>query len=325
MYNQRIVTQTLRNPYEVLGVERDASPDTIKAAYRKLALKYHPDRNPGDQEAEEQFKALSEAYATLRDPDARARFDRYGTTRPEASRPDFTTVDWQTIFQEADIDINWDARGGSVPRTGNVVFDMMFGALTGMMRNSGLLPGEHRLLTLDVSLEEARGGGLRRVRVPGPSVCPECRGHGLLESGQRCPNCAAQGVLRGGSSVDVSIPAGVKTGSKLRLKGLGGPGRPPGDVLIGMELRLPENVRLAGNDIYVEVPVTPLETSKGRKLTVFGVDVTVPVGAEDGQQLRVPDGGLNGGDLVVTLSLDVWRGLFRGIKDWFRPASLSGH
>ena len=313
----------LRNPYEVLGVERSASADEIKSAYRKLALKYHPDRNPGDQEAEERFKELSEAYATLRDPASRERFDRYGTTRPEASRPDFSTVDWQTVFREADINIDWDARGGSMPRTGNLVFDMMFGALTGMMRNSGLLPGENRELTLEFPLEEARAGGTRRVRIPGPSVCPECRGRGVLDTGQPCATCAGQGVLRGGSHVDVSIPAGVRDGVKLRLKGLGGPGRPPGDVLVNVALRVPSNVRLAGNDIHVDVPVTPLEGSRGGTVTVLGVPIKLPVGAKDGEQVRVPQGGLNGGDMIVTVSLNVWKGLLRSVRDWMRTTSVT--
>lgn len=314
----------LRNPYEVLGVERSASADEIKSAYRKLALKYHPDRNPGDREAEERFKELSEAYATLRDPASRERFDRYGATQPEASRPDFSTVDWQTVFREADINIDWDARGGSMPRTGNLVFDMMFGALTGMMRNSGLLPGENRELSLEFPLEEARAGGTRRVRIPGPSVCPECRGGGVLTGGQTCPTCAAQGILRSGSNVDVSIPAGVRDGVKLRLKGLGGPGRPPGDVLVNVNLRVPSNVRLAGNDILVDVPVTPLEGSRGGTVMVLGVPIKLPIGAKDGEQLRVPQGGLNGGDMVVTVSLNVWKGLLRNLKDWFRTTSLTG-
>jgi len=318
------VTNVLRNPYEVLGVERSASADEIKSAYRKLALKYHPDRNPGDAEAEERFKELSEAYATLRDPASRERFDRYGTTRPEASRPDFNTVDWQTVFREADINIDFDGRGGSMPRTGNVMFDVMFGALTGMMRNSGLLPGENRELTLEFPLEEARAGGSRRVRIPGPSVCPECRGGGVLESGQACTTCAGQGVLRSGSHVDVSVPAGVRDGVKLRLKGLGGPGRPPGDVLVNVDLRVPNNVRLAGNDIHVAVPVTPLEGSRGGTVMVLGVPSKLPAGAKDGEQLRVPQAGLNGGDMIVTLSLDVWKGLLRNVKDWMRTTLVTG-
>ena len=311
------MTNVLRNPYEVLGVERNASADEIKSAYRQLALKYHPDRNAGDPEAEERFKEISEAYATLRDPASRERFDRYGATRPEAARPDFTTVDWQTVFQEADIKVSWDPQSGEVPRTGNLMFDMLFGAMTGMMRSSGLLPGEHRTVNLDLTLEQARAGGERRVRIVGPSVCAECRGSGVVDM-QTCPTCGGQGVLRGGSTVDLRVPAGVRDGVKLRLKGLGGPGRPPGDVLVYVHLRVPNNVRLAGNDVHVEVSVTPLETSRGRTLNVLGVRVEVPAGTQDGEQLRVSQAGLGTGDLVVTLSESVWRGLWRNITDGLR-------
>jgi DnaJ-class molecular chaperone len=307
------VTQTFKNPYTVLGVPSSATADEIKSAYRKLALKYHPDRNPGDQTAEARFKEISEAYATLRDPNARARFDRYGATRPEASRPDFSTVDWQTVFQEADIPMNWDAHQG-VPKTGNAVFDTLFGVMTGMMRNSGLLPGEHREVALEISLQEARAGTTRRVRVPGPSVCAQCRGTGL-EGSVQCAPCGGRGVLRGGSQVEVSVPKGVRHGVKLRLQGLGGPGRPPGDAFVTVNIRTPAGTTLKGRDIHTDVSITPLEAGGGARLKVHGVPVTVPRGAKDGQQLRVAGAGLGGGDLVMTLNVRIWQGVGRKLRD----------
>lgn len=311
------MTRTLRNPYKVLDVPQTAAADEIKAAYRRLALKYHPDRNPDDKEAEEHFKEISEAYATLRDPDSRARFDRYGSSRPEASRPDFNTVDWQTVFQEADINIDWSQRG-SIPKTGNAVFDTLFGAVAGMMRNSGLLPGEHREVRMDISVAEARAGGLRRVRVPGPSICPNCSGRGLLPVGQPCPECGGRGAVRSGAQVEVRIPTRVREGVKLRLKGLGGPGRPPGDAFVSLHVRLPKGSRLSGDEIRADLPLTPLEAARGSTVPFLGVDVRIPPHASDGQTVRVIGGGLAGGDLVATLRIGVWQGIGRKLRDAFQ-------
>ncbi|MEX2540340.1 MAG: DnaJ domain-containing protein [Trueperaceae bacterium] len=310
--------RTANNPYQVLGVERNAGQDDIKSAYRKLALQYHPDRNPGDALAEERFKEVSEAYATLRDPEARARFDRYGNA---GGRPDFETVDWQTVFREADINVNWDMHKG-VPKTGNAVFDMLFGAVAGMMRSSGLLPGEHRELTFDVPVTQARSGGSVRVRVPGPSICPRCKGSGRVAAAV-CPGCGGGGVQRGGGAVDVQVPRGVRSGTRLRLRGLGGPGNPPGDVLVTLNVTLPEGVLLRDGNLHAVLHLTPLETTRGVKTTVAGVSVTVPAGTADGATVRVPGGGL-GGDLLVTIREDLWRGLRRIGLDWLQQLTGKG-
>ena len=310
------VTRTLQNPYSVLGVHEKASQDEIKAAYRRLALQYHPDRNPGDSEAEARFKEISEAYATLRDPKLRARVDRYGTVRPEAARPNFETVDWQTIFNEADININWQA---GTPRTGHAVFDALFGMMTGMMRGSGLLPGEHREAAVEVTLEEARSGVERRVRIPGPSVCPQCRGARLVQS-RTCMRCGGRGVLRGGAEVDVTVPPHTRHGVKLRLRGLGGPGQPPGDAFVAVWVRLPRGVKLVGRDVHVELPINSLEARHGTTLTLHGVTVPIPSGARDRQTLRVRGGGLAGGDMLVTLRLAFWPALGRKLMEVTRGA-----
>lgn len=315
MYIAR-VTRTGNSPYQVLGVERTATQDEIKTAYRKLAMRYHPDRNPGDSEAEERFKQVSEAYATLRDPEARARFDQYGNA---GGRPDFQSVDWNTIFREADIHIDWDMRGG-VPKTGNAFFDVLFGAVTGMMRSSGLLPGEHREVSTRVPVSLARKGGSLRVKVPGPSVCAACRGSGR-QNGRTCQECGGRRIVRTGSMVDVQLPPAVKSGTKLRLKGLGGPGTPPGDVFITLDVTLPEGVRMRGSDLFTDLYLTPLEAARGVTTNVVGVPVEVPSGSGDGETVRVPSGGL-GGDLFVTVHQDLWRGLLRMVRDWWR--SIAG-
>lgn len=267
--------------------------DDIKAAYRRLALKHHPDRNPGNKEAEERFKELSEAYATLRDPQARARFNRFGPRPPgpgsAEAGPDFSQVDWQKIFQEADIPINWSGRTGTVPPTGNAMFDVLFGAVTGMMRNSGLLPGEHREIGLELSIAEARSGAERRIRVPGQHAGPK--------------------------EVDVTIPAKVRNGTKLRLRGLGGPGTPPGDVFVNVQIRFPAGVALRAGVLYADVHVTPLEAERGTTTEMFGVSVEIPAGTPDGSYIRVPAGGVAGGDLMVRVRVGIWQGLWRRIKN----------
>lgn len=314
------MTPPRRDPYQVLGVPRDADADAIRRAYRERALRDHPDRNPGDAAAEERFKDASEAYATLRDPDARRRYDAFVAAggmagqagRGAAPRPDFATVDWRSVFQEADVPLDWSryGAGGAVPTTGHVVFDMLFRGVTRAFRQAGLLPGEDRRVPLRLDLPAARRGGQRRVHVPGPVVCPDCRGQGGA-----CATCGGTGVLRHGLDVDVRVPAGVRPGQRLRLQRLGGPGRPPGDAFVEIDVVLPHGVRRDGRDLVAEAYVTPLEAARGTVLHVAGTPVRVAAGARDGQQLRVAGAGLGGGDLRLTLREDVWRGLARTVAE----------
>lgn len=312
----------MTNPYEVLGVERDASAEDVKSAYRRLAMRYHPDRNPGNKEAEERFKEISEAYAVLRDPDARARFDRYGTTASPGSQPDFSTMDWRTIFREADIPINWDAREG-VPHSGNAVFDALFGMMTGLFRNAGLLPGETREIRVQVPFALARGGGPRRVRVPGPSVCPTCHGQRAV-NGAACPDCGGAGIRNGRAEVDVQIPAGMHDGTRLRLRGLGGPGNPPGDLFVRVHVTLPPGARLQGDDVHGDLHLMPAEAARGVVTRFAGMSVDVPAGTADGATVRLPGGGLGRGDLVLTVHHDFWRGAARAASDWFGKLTDGG-
>ena len=311
----------LDNPYDVLGVSRDATQDEIKRAYRKLALQYHPDRNPGDAAAEERFKQISEAYATLRDADSRARYDRYGDVGGHG-RPDFTTVDWQQVFREADVHIDWSRRGG-VPRTGNVMFDALFGAMTGLFRNAGLLPGEDREVEVAVPFVLARSGGRQRVRIPGPAVCPTCHGAGTAD-GATCPTCRGRGALAHGADVEVTVPEGIRDRQKLRLRGLGGPGSPPGDAIVTVAIDLPKGVQLVGKDLYADVPITPLEATRGVTTSIAGIRVGLEPDLVDGETRRIPGAGLGGGDLIATIRHDVWHGLIRAVRDWLRPPHASG-
>lgn len=305
------MTQAVRDPYQVLGVARNASPEEIKVAYRRLALQSHPDRNPGDPEAEERFKRISEAYATLRDPERRAWVDRGGGAGM-GGPPDFSRVDWQTVFEEADVHVDF---GRGTPRTGNAVFDALFGAMTGMLRQQGVLPGEDREVDLPVDLGTARMGGQSRVRIPGPSVCATCRGRRLTDGGRPCPACSGRGVRPRGDLAVVEIPPGVRDGTKLRLRGLGGPGRPAGDALVSVRVQLPAGIDRVGDELHTEVAIAPLEARRGVHTDVHGAPVTIPPGTADGSTVRVPGGGLAGADLRVTVRHRVWRGLGRWARD----------
>ena len=306
-----------RDPYTVLGVPRDADAESVKRAYRAAALRDHPDRNPGDPAAEERFKSASEAYATLRDPDARRRYDAYAATGGHAAgvpRPDFGSVDWRAIFREADVPIDW-ARAGGVSTTGSVVFDVLFQGVARAFRQAGLVRGEDRDVALRLDLAEARDGGARRVHVPGPVVCTACGG-GARAPGAACATCGGEGVLRAGTEVDVRIPAGVRPGQKLRLPGLGGPGRPPGDAFVVLDVALPLGTRLEGRDLRTDVFVSPAEARAGAVVLVLGQEVRVVAGSSDGQTVVVAGGGLGGGALRATVRIDPWRALARDAVEW---------
>lgn len=325
------MTRAAHDPYAVLGVPRDADAETVKRAYREAALRDHPDRNPGDASAEERFKRASEAYATLRDPEARRRYDAFAAAGAGAAgmggapRPDFATVDWRAVFREAEVPIDW-ARGGGVPTTGHVVFDVLFQGVARAFRQAGLVRGEDRTVALRLELSEARTGGTRRVHVPGPVTCPTCGGQRQV-AGEVCRTCGGEGVLRGGSDVDVRVPAGVRPGQKLRLQGMGGPGRPPGDAYAHVDVALPLGARWSGRDLETDLFVTPAEAAHGAVVRVLGANVTVPKGVSDGQTVRSSAGGLGGGTLRATVRIDPWRGLARDAVQagatWLaRPAAI---
>ncbi len=335
------VSSSIRDPYEVLGVPRDAAPDALKAAYRQKALQYHPDRNPGDELAEERFKELSEAYAVLRDPESRSRYDRYGSERPAGYRHDTSNVDWRDVFRDADIHIDWAGRAG-MPHTGNAVFDALFGMMAGMLRGAGLVAGQTYELSLGLSLGELHSGASKLVVVPGPCVCPTCKGTGRVDPraiGGRspgpfeatvrapsviaCPDCGGRGVRRGGARVQLKVPAGTGVGSRLRLAGVGGPGNPPGDVLVQVGWTPPVGATAQGSNVIGRLVLTPLEASRGTTTSFDGVPVEVPRGSTEGSTILVkgqglPSSGGTRGDLRLTLELSWIEGAARVVSRWLR-------
>lgn len=299
------MSRVSRDPYDVLGVPNDADEATIKTAFRKLALKFHPDRNPGDEAAEERFKEVSEAYAVLRDPETRRQYDQYGVPTPTSGsfQPDFRGTDWGTIFAEANIPMGQRPMQGG---TGHPMFDALFGAMTMMMGGRAMLAGQTYDTEVSVTLAELVTGTTKQVRVPGPTTCPACSG-----SGGNCQSCNGRGVVRHRVYTQATIPAGSRFDGVVVVPGAGGPGNPPGNLRVHLRVELPETAEVIGNDVHDTIYISRLDTMLGVKSSYSGVEVRVPKGAKPGQTLRIRGAGLSGGNLVLRLEKHTGRGLLR--------------
>jgi DnaJ-class molecular chaperone len=317
--------------YEVLGVNRTASADEIKTAYRKLARKFHPDLNPGDKAAEERFKELQEAYDTLSDPEDRKLFDKYGENwkavkqgggpPPPGWEGARTTGGPQTGgFDFSGFDFGSDA-GGSA---GFDIFEEMFGgaagARGGRARREGQRArrqrGEDVEAELELSLEEAHRGVRRTLQMQVAETCATCNGTGVVND-KTCPTCGGSGQVIKPKTIEVNIPAGVRDGSTVRLAGQGGAGMngtQPGDLYLRIRLRPHPVFSVRGDDVEIDLPIAPWEAVLGAKLEVPTIDgkveLTIPPGAQSGQRLRLRGQGLNKrkggrGDQYVRLKIVV--------------------
>ncbi len=311
-----------RDYYELLGVERSATPEEIKKAYRKLALQYHPDRNPGNKEAEAKFKEISEAYEVLSDPEKRRRYDQFGH---EGVRSSFGPggFDFQRDFSHFD---DLQEILGSLFGGGGGLFEEMFQS-AGRRRTTrnGPQPGSDLQFEMDIDLEEALFGSKREVTLPMEEdcsrcggtgvepgskveICRRCRGNGVIVSGggffqirQTCPECQGQGQTAGtvcrdcrGSgrrktrrTLTITIPKGVFNGARLRLAGKGEPGTrggPPGNLYIVLRVRPHPLFQWEDADLYCEVPL-PLETAAlGGTIEVPTPDGMAEIKIEPGTQ-----------------------------------------
>lgn len=327
-----------RDYYEVLGVSRDATQEEIKRAYRKLAFQYHPDRNPGDKEAEEKFKEAAEAYEVLRDPEKRRIYDLYGHDGLKGSGyQGFRTH--QDIFSAF-----------------SDIFEEFFGMGFGgrPRQRSAAQPGNDLLYTMELTFEEAVLGAEKEIEIetylrcdscggsgatPGTRevTCPTCNGYGQVFQHQGffristtcgrcggvgrilenpCRVCGGQGRVAGKKRVNVRIPAGVDTGTRLRLRGEGEwgyRGGPPGDLYVQVRVRPHEIFERDGTTIFVKVPVHFAEA-------VLGGDVEIPTlegpetlriepGTQPGTTFKIPGRGVRSlktglrGDLVVEVDV----------------------
>ena len=282
--------------YSILSVPRGASDKEIKAAYRKLARKYHPDVNPGNKVAEAKFKEVNEAYEVLSDPDKRKKYDQYGSDSEQAEA--FARARQQTGQQYTRYD--W---GGGTPFTTfetsdmgdlNEVFESLFrefGGATGTKTagRRAARRGEDIQHSVEVNLEEAFNGTTRVLELQTETACPGCRGVGRIKTGV-CPQCGGRGRVVKPRRLEVKIPAGVKDGSRVRIAGEGNPGvggGPNGDLYLVIKVAPHPLFKREEDDLVVDVPV-PLTTA------ILGGEVQVPTLKGNKLALRIPPETQNG-------------------------------
>ena len=305
--------------YDVLGVNKDAPASEIKKAYRKLARKYHPDLNPGDKASEKKFKEINEAYEVLSDAKKKAEYDRFGKAAFEgaAGPQGFRTQDFGFGF------------GG-----GEDMFSDFSDIFSRFRQEDVSLKGADLSAHLDITLEEAVKGVTKPITVTREVSCRDCGGTGA-ESSRSCSSCKGRGSIKqsrgvfsmsqpcpecGGSgkvitkacrscrgngatvmteTIKIKIPPGADTGSRIRLKGLGGAGArggPAGNLYIELTVRPHPVFKRDGNNLYVEVPVTVVEAVLGGKIKVPTLDgnvtMTLPQGTDSGKKFRLKGKGV---------------------------------
>jgi molecular chaperone DnaJ len=335
-----------RDYYEVLGVARGASDDELKKAYRKLAIQFHPDRNPDDKQSEERFKEVNEAYQVLSDPQRRAQYDRYGHAAFEGARGagGFGGFDFTQGFEEVFSDIFGDFFGGGRGRSrtrnrrgDDLRYDLEI-EFEEAARGTEKSISFQRLTSCEAcSGAGARGGG------NGARTCPNCRGTGQVRTQQGffsiattcgqcrgegtiiadpCPKCQGQGRVRRMQSLAVKIPAGVDNGSRLKLRGEGEAGfngGTAGDLYVVIHVREHELFARQGNDVVIEVPVSFPQVALGGEIDVPTLDgkfkLKVPAGTQSGKVMRLkgrgfPDlHGYGRGDELVRIVVETPRRL----------------
>jgi molecular chaperone DnaJ len=308
-----------RDYYEVLGVSRDASADELKRAFRRLAMQYHPDRNPDNPQAAERFKECSEAYGVLSDPDKRRSYDMFGHAGvgQGAAGSGFEGFGFGDIF-DTFFGAGFGGRGGRrATRGDDLRYDLLISfeeAFTGVEKDIDV----PRLLTCELCAgsgaqpgtgSETCGscGGSGQVRRQAQSIfgsvvnittCPSCGGAGRILR-TPCTECRGQGRVERTRRLRVGIPAGVDTGSQIRLSGEGEAGYrggPPGDLYVVLRVRNHPTLRRQDQDVVYELRVNMVQAALGDRIEVptldGDVEVTVPPGTQYGQTFRLPGKGM---------------------------------
>lgn len=348
-----------RDYYEVLGIARGATAEEIKKAYRKMAVKFHPDKNPGDKEAEEKFKEASEAYEVLSDQTKRQQYDQFGHAAfgrrggggGGGGFGGFGGVDLEEALRTF-MGANGGGGGGSI-------FENFFGGGGRQRDPNAPQAGSDLRFDLEIDFEEAVLGSSREIRINVNETCPECKGSGaepgsgkrtcsdcggsgqvisgggFLQFRQTCPtcrgtgeviekpcsNCRGQGLVRNKRTIDIKIPAGVETGSRLRVagKGEGGlRGGPAGDLYIVLHVHEHEFFQRNDLDIVCEVPLPFHIAMLGGELSVPTIHgnatLKIPAGTESGKVFRIRGKGITNarygtGDQHIVVQIEVPQGL----------------
>lgn len=313
-----------RDYYEILGVAKNASTEEIKSSYRKLALKYHPDKNPGDKEAEGKFKEAAEAYEVLSDTEKRERYDRFGHSGVSGNRG-FSNVD--------DIFSAFSDIFGEGTRGGGSIFEELFGTFG---RGRASRRGSHLHCTISLDFIEAAKPVEKTIHIQRREACNECRGSGCAKGSTRkaCSTCKGRGVIqqiqgffslqttcpacRGQASIvenpckecsgkghiykdreiSVKIPAGVEEGMQVRIPGEGEalePGVPKGDLYCEIKIKPHPLFSRLEDDVVYPLPITFSQATLGDKIevpTLYGTaKLTIPAGTQNGEILKIRDMG----------------------------------
>lgn len=351
-----------RDYYEVLGLSKTASEDEIKRAYKKLAMKHHPDRNPGDASAEEKFKEVKEAYEVLSDAQKRSAYDQFGHAGVDPSMG------------------GGGFGGGGFGGGGFGAFSDMFADIFGGGGRSGFggpRPGDDLEYRLNLTLEQAVNGAKIDIQIPRkevcdschgtgaaagsePETCSTCGGHGKVRMQQGlfvfertchvchgkgkiikkpCSKCHGEGFVQVKKTLTVSIPAGVDDGDRIRLSGqgeVGDPGAPHGDLYVRIALQPHPIFKRQGDDLYCEMPLSFTTATLGGEIEVPTLDgqvkLKIPAGTQTGRKFKIAGKGVKSvrsgrqGDLICQVTLETPVNLTADQQELLRrfEASLSG-
>lgn len=316
-----------RDFYEVLGVSKTASDEELKKAYRKLAMKYHPDRNQGEQakEAEEKFKEAKEAYEMLSDSQKRAAYDQYGHAG---------------VDPNSGMGGGFGGGGGFAEAFGDIFGDMFGGGRAGGARGGRqVYRGSDLSYSMEITLEEAAKGKDAQIRIPSwdscdtchgsgakpgtsPKTCTTCGGQGSVQMRQGffsvqqtcphcrgtgkiipepCTSCNGQGRIKRQKTLEVKIPAGIDDGMRIRSSGNGEPGMnggPPGDLYIEIRIKQHDIFEREGDDLHCQVPVSFITAALGGEIEVPTLQgkaaIDIPEGTQAGKQFRLRGKGIKG-------------------------------